>query len=118
MPAIFGHWTEVGTVPGLLKLKEGFSSVSSAFDKNTPSVLTTITYIKFLPFSTKLYVPSGLAARNVWGLPAPPANVLAFIQTAVVAELFRIHQRSRLSLPVRHMGPLVENKIALPPVLK
>jgi hypothetical protein len=64
-----------------------------------------------------LQVPSGLAARNVWELPTPPVNVLAFIQTVTAPLLFQVHPGSRLSLLLRHKRPIVENKIALPPVL-
>jgi hypothetical protein len=82
-----------------------------------PSVLKTITNNKFLPFPYKLPAPSGLAARNVGGLPAPPVNVLAFIQTVAAPVLFRIHPRSCFSLFVRYKRRIVENKIALPLVL-
>jgi len=58
-----------------------------------------------------LRVPSGLAARNVWRLPAPPVNVLAFIQTVAAPVLFRIHPRSCFSLLVRYNRLMVENKI-------
>jgi len=62
-------------------------------------------------------VPLGLAARDVWGLPAPPENVLAFIQTEVASVLFQIYPGSCLSLHDRHNRASVENKTAVHPVL-
>jgi hypothetical protein len=52
-----------------------------------------------------------------WGLPAPPLNVLPFIQTVGAPLLFQIHPRSCLSLLMRHNRTTVENKIAVHPVL-
>jgi hypothetical protein len=51
------------------------------------------------------------------GLSAPPLNVLAFIQTVAAPVLFQVHPSSRLSLHVRHKRAIVENKIAVHPVL-
>ncbi len=53
----------------------------------------------------------------VWGLPAPPSNVLAFIQTEATLVLFQIHPRSCVASLVRHKRAAVENKIAVHPVL-
>jgi hypothetical protein len=66
-----------------------------------------------------VFSPSLRSARAVgtggvgWGLPTPPSNVLAFIQTAAAPLLFQIHPRSRFCLLVRQKKTTFENKIAI-----
>jgi len=79
-------------------------------------MLALLTYDRFYP-SLQSARAIGTGGAGCMGLPAPPVNVLSFIQTLASTLLFQIHPRSCFTLLVRHKRTTVENKIAVDPVL-